>query len=258
MSPVLFLKELEDSYQEIINQLLTTRMCRGKQYCTELDVNPSLWSKRSPLVPPEWFKNELALFIDAVKAAVAGDRGKSIRLLSKIRSDELRDWYCEHGQMSGMFRNNELKIETARKNIPLDPLRSPDKYQKKVFQRDDYTCQYCGLKVIPKEVFAAYSKFVGVDFFRATGTNSERHGIVLAFRANADHVVPWIHGGRTSLENLVTSCWSCNYGKSGYTLEEIGIDDPRRKKRINPYWQGLSEYITELKNKEHKNIASKR
>lgn len=212
-----------------------------------MDANPKLWDKSSPLPPPEWFNDELKLFIDAVRTAAAGDRAKSIQLLSKIKSDELRDWYCEHGQMSGMFRNNELKIETERKNISLDSLRSPDKYQKEVFQRDDYACQYCGVKVIPEEVFAAYSKFVGLDFFRATGTNSERHGIVLAFRANADHVVPWIHGGRTSPENLVTSCWSCNYGKSGYTLEEIGIDDPREKKITNPKWQGLTEYILKLK-----------
>lgn len=223
-------------------------MCRGKKRCAELDANPKLWDKRSPLVPPGWFNDELELFIGAVEVAASGNRAKSIRLLSKIKSSALRNWYCEHGQMSGMFRNNELKIETARKNIPLDPLRSPDKYQAEVFQRDDYTCQYCGMRVIPKEVFSAYSKFVGIDFFRATGTNSQRHGIVLAFRANADHVVPWIHGGQTSLENLVTSCWSCNYGKSGYTLEEIGIDDPRKKRITNPKWQGLSEYILKLKN----------
>ncbi|MFA6285550.1 MAG: HNH endonuclease [Parcubacteria group bacterium] len=209
-------------------------------------MNPKLWDKNSPLVPPEWFNDEMKIFIDAVRIAARGNRTKSIQLLSKIKSDELRDWYCEHGQMSGMFRNNELKIETVKNNISLDPLRSPDKYRKEVFQRDNYTCQYCGTKVIPKEVFAAYSKFVGMDFFRAAGTNSERHGVVLAFRANADHVVPWIHGGRTSPENLITSCWSCNYGKSGYTLEEIGISDPREKKLTNLKWQGLSEYILKL------------
>lgn len=221
-------------------------MCRGKKHCTELDLNPKLWDKNSPLVPPEWFNDEMEVFIEAVRIAATGDRTKSIQLLSEIKSDELRDWYCEHGQMSGMFRNNELKIETVKKNVSLDSLRNPDRYRKEIFQRDNYTCQYCGTKVIPKEVFSAYSKFVGIDFFRATGTNDERHGIILAFRANADHIVPWIHGGRTSPENLITSCWSCNYGKSGYTLEEIGIIDPREKKLTNPKWQGLSEYILKL------------
>lgn len=225
-------------------------MCRGKKCCTELDPNPKLWDKGSPFVPPKWFNNEMEIFIDAVRSAAAGDRKKSIEILSKIKSNELRDWYCEHGQMSGLFRNNELKIETPMKKVSLDPLRSPDKHRKEVFKRDDYTCQYCGAKVIPKEVFDSYSKFVGKKFFRATGTNNERYGIVLAFRANADHVVPWIQGGRTSPENLVTSCWSCNYGKSGYTLEEIGISDPRKKKLTNSKWQGLTEYITGINIKE--------
>ncbi len=222
-------------------------MCRGKQVCSELNSNPELWSKSAPLVPPAWFNVEIEKFSKAVQAAVNGDKMKSIKLLSKIKSNELRDWYCEHGQMSGLFRNNELDVETAKNNAALDLLRSPDKYRKEVFQRDNYTCQYCGMRVVPKEVFDTYSKFVGINFFRSTGTNSQRHGIVLAFRANADHVVPWTHGGRTNLENLVTSCWSCNYGKSGYTLEEIGINDPREKKLTNLKWQGLSEFILKLK-----------
>lgn len=222
-------------------------MCRGQKYCTELNPNPTLWDRHSPLVPPKWFQNELETFIDAVRIAATGDRTKSMLVLSKIHSDGLRDWYCEHGQMSGVFRNNALKITTINKNVSLDPVRSPEKYREQVFQRDDYTCQYCGTKVIPKEVFTAYSKFAGRDGFRATGTNSERHGIVLAFRANADHVIPWAHGGRTNLENLVTACWSCNYGKGGYTLEEIGIDDPREKRLTHTNWHGLSEYILTLK-----------
>lgn len=222
-------------------------MCRDKKYCTELDPNPKFWDQHTPLVPPQWFQHELEIFIRAVQIAARGDRTQSTQVLSSIKSNELRDWYCEHGQMSGVFRNQVLKIKTPRNNVLLDLLRSPDTYRATVFQRDNYTCQYCGTKVIPKEVLSAYSKFVGVDIFRATGTNSERHGIVLAFRANADHVIPWAHGGRTSLENLVTACWSCNYGKAGYTLEEIGIKDPRERKLTHENWKGLLEYILRLK-----------
>lgn len=223
-------------------------MCRGKKYCTELGCDPLEWNKRSPLMPPAWFKNEIELFAKAVEIAAEGDIVESKRLLSGIKSDELRQWYCEHGQMSGLFRNNALKIKTAKNSdIELDSLRSPDKYRREVFKRDGYTCQYCGMKVVPKEVFAAYSKLVGEEIFRSTGTNDQRHGIVLAFRANADHVVPWNLGGKTNPENLVTCCWSCNYGKSGYTLEEIGIDDPREKDLRNGEWIGLVEYIPKLK-----------
>lgn len=223
-------------------------MCRGKKICTELTHDPKKWSQHSPLQPPNWFREQVDIFAKAVEMASVAEIEKSIKLLHSIRSNDLRDWYCEHGQMSGWFRNEKLGTKTSKvENIKLDPLRSPDPYRKEIFDRDSYTCQYCGIKVIPKEIFAAYSKIVGLDLFRPTGTNQERHGIVLAFRANVDHVDPWVHGGKTKPSNLVTSCWSCNYGKSGYTLEEIVLADPREQKRTTPEWAGLAEYLPALK-----------
>ena len=59
----------------------------------------------------------------------------------------------------------------------------------------------------------------------------------------ADHVVPWNLGGRTSLDNLVSSCATCNYGKDGYTLEEIQITNPFHRKVINSDWKGFSDKI---------------
>jgi 5-methylcytosine-specific restriction endonuclease McrA len=46
------------------------------------------------------------------------------------------------------------------------------------------------------------------------------------FVATLDHVTPWSLGGRTDESNLVTSCWSCNYGKANFTVEQIGIRNP--------------------------------
>ena len=45
--------------------------------------------------------------------------------------------------------------------------------------RDNYTCQYCGKKLARSHL-------------------------------NLDHVVPRSHGGRTTWENVVTSCHKCN------------------------------------------------
>jgi len=223
-------------------------MCRGQKKCTELEEEISLWDKYTPLRPPGWFVNEVDKFTDVVEAVSNGEKSKGIKKLTNIKSNELREWYCEHGQQSGLFRNNKLKIETKKdKNIKLDSRRSPSKYEKEVFQRDSYTCQYCGIKVIPRDVFDIFSRIVGRSNFCPTGTNGERHGIVLAFRACADHVVPWTYGGKTEPENLVTSCWACNFGKSGYTLEEIAIIDPRKNHLSNKDWQGLTEYSSVLK-----------
>jgi len=223
-------------------------MCRGMNSCSELGVIPGDWSKEAPLPPPEWFNDELIIFNDAVYEASIGNLNHSIQLLQKIKSNAIREWYVEHGQMSGFFRDKILQTpKNDAQNINLDSLRSPDRHAKQVFERDHYKCCYCGIRVIPKNILKAFNKVVGDDVFKDTGTNAQRHGIVLAFRANADHVVPWNLGGQTTVDNLVTSCWSCNYGKSGYTLKELGLNNPREKIPYNDGWNGLSSLTAGLK-----------
>lgn len=56
-----------------------------------------------------------------------------------------------------------------------------------VFKRDGFTCRYCGRR--PPEVIL-----------------------------NADHVTPVSKGGEDVLDNLATSCWDCNNGKSNHEV----------------------------------------
>lgn len=56
-----------------------------------------------------------------------------------------------------------------------------------VFERDDYTCTYCG----------------------------ERGG-----RLECDHIVPVSRGGEHELENLTTACFRCNRSKRNKLVEE--------------------------------------
>lgn len=59
----------------------------------------------------------------------------------------------------------------------------PDKTRKRVFERDNYTCRYCGSKKGP---------------------------------FHTDHVYPESKGGETTLNNLVTACGHCNQGKGAH------------------------------------------
>jgi 5-methylcytosine-specific restriction endonuclease McrA len=73
--------------------------------------------------------------------------------------------------------------------VPRAPLRLSRRH---VYMRDGYTCQYCGKKPGVKEL-------------------------------NLDHVLPRSRGGRSSWENLVTSCRPCNLRKGWATPDEAGM-----------------------------------
>lgn len=215
-------------------------MCRGR-FCDVLGDHPDNWSRCAPLLPPNWFDQQIDTFRAVVLAASNGYIELATSLLARVRSDDLRDWFVEHGQNSGRSRAHILKkAPPSKSTVTLDPVSSPNTFSDQVFARDGYRCRYCQLRVVPKRVFSDLQMVLGRALFTANAkTNKQRHGAVMAFRANIDHVEPWSFGGWTSLENLVTTCWCCNYGKSSYTLEQLGIDDPRLSEPKLDQWDGL-------------------
>lgn len=67
-----------------------------------------------------------------------------------------------------------------------------------VFKRDAFTCQYCG---------------------------SKAPDVVLEI----DHINPVSKGGKNELMNLITSCYSCNRGKSDRVLSDNSIVEKQRR-----------------------------
>ena len=65
----------------------------------------------------------------------------------------------------------------------------------KIFRRDRFKCQYCGLD----------------------GSNSFENWLVLTI----DHVHPRAHGGSRKMENLVTACRPCNLMKGTRVFASI-------------------------------------
>lgn len=223
-------------------------MCRKSNLCTELGVDPESWDKRSPLRPPSWFDDQLSIFTKAAQLAAEGDRRGAIELIKTIRSDEMRLWFDEHGQMSGLHRKRHFKISPPTfAPEDFDTLRQPTKYEREVFERDCYTCRYCDLRILSKHVLVAFERAVGTEVFRTVGSNAQQHGVVHAFKIVADHVVPFKRGGRTHPDNLVSACPACNYGKDAYTVEQMGIEDPRERSPISSDWDGLTSLLPGLK-----------
>ncbi len=73
-----------------------------------------------------------------------------------------------------------------------------------VFERDGYRCQYCGKVFHPRDL-------------------------------NLDHVIPRVQGGRTSWENVVTSCIRCNTRKANRLPHQAGMHLIRKPAR--PKWR---------------------
>ncbi len=73
-----------------------------------------------------------------------------------------------------------------------------------LFERDGYVCQYCGDLFGPREL-------------------------------NLDHVIPRERGGRTTWENITTSCQRCNSRKANRLPHEAGMRLLRKPRR--PSWR---------------------
>ena len=114
------------------------------------------------------------------------------------------DSWCELSQLLSMEKqpdedyiqavNFELQVPrivrlTRYDRVPKIAVRFN---RKNLFARDNHQCQYCG-----------QTRPVG--------------------QLSLDHVVPRAHGGRTTWENIVCSCLSCNSKKGGRTPKQAGM-----------------------------------
>lgn len=213
-------------------------MCRGKAFCAALGPRES-WSDEAPLPVPDWIREHLTLLHRSIRRAAEGRVEESKRLLASIPSDEIRKWGVEHGQLSGRFRNRVLKVPAPDAAPATGTRTASPSLRARILARDGYRCRYCGVPVIPREVLVAFGGVVGQEAFGTGRANAERHGAALVSWAEVDHVLPYQRGGPTTEENLVTSCWACNYGKDRYTVEQLGIDDPRERPPEKTEWDGL-------------------
>ena len=100
-----------------------------------------------------------------------------------------------------MLENGSGFIHSANYTFPLpsvirlsNMIKRPRPERKltrlEIFNRDNFTCQYCG---------------------------RETHQLTL------DHVIPRYRGGEHTWENVVSACVSCNQRKAGKTPEQAGM-----------------------------------
>ena len=203
-----------------------------------LGKDAKAWSSYCLVQYPSDFDVEIDKFVNAVEFASQGSIAKSREALSNINSQELSDWFIEVGQNSGIYRMKHSGKSTTRQHSG-KRLIWPENRESEVLQRDAYRCRYCQIRLMHNKQLETFSKLVGGEAFPNGDSNKTRHGIRLIMRATFDHVVPVSHDSdedKNVLENVVASCWSCNFGKWDFTIEELGLSKPRKHV---PGWDGL-------------------
>lgn len=101
------------------------------------------------------------------------------------------------------LRRPKIAVLTCYDRVPRLEVRFS---RRNVFLRDKFTCQYCA-KTLPET------------------------------QLNLDHVMPRDKGGRTTWDNIVTSCFRCNTRKANKLPHEVGMQP--RNKPLAPRWRPL-------------------
>jgi 5-methylcytosine-specific restriction endonuclease McrA len=107
------------------------------------------------------------------------------------------------GTSSGPIRVPRVIVLIAFDRVPKRHVRFS---RINIYARDNFTCQYCGMRYPRSEL-------------------------------NLDHVVPRSLGGRSTWDNVVCSCLECNRRKGGNTPTQAGLS--LRRPPARPRWTPL-------------------
>lgn len=185
---------------------------------------------------------------DAVTAHLEGRAALADEL---IRAADISAIY---GWLKPIWANSEVHLrvpvtqqQPTRAKELREPVRMPSKTEKeRIHQRDGYKCRFCGMPVIRKEIRdqirANYPKAL-----RWGRKESEQHAAFQAMWAQYDHLLPHALGGTNELSNIVLACAACNFGRGGYSLNDVGVRDPRERPVVAGHaWDGLERFRSSL------------
>lgn len=190
---------------------------------------------------PEIFE-AAQLLKSAVAEHLAGRQAEAARNFEAANSPIVRNWT---ERIWGKHQQEILCIRQVLNSPPILPkearvkLRMPNAgEQKRLIERFGYRCVFCGIPLIHKRVRERAARLYpeSVPWGR---TNPSQHAAFQAMWLQFDHVLPHARGGDNRLDNLVVTCAPCNFGRMNYTLDELGLADPRGRPIERIDWDGL-------------------
>ncbi len=205
-----------------------------------LETNPSTWPSHCLIPYPEEFDLHIDRLGQALKL-VNTNPDKSRDLVKMIDSEEMKRWFIDVALKSGAWRAKysgvsgvDVKRTRRRKAISQRRLES-------LFERDKWRCRYCGIRVAGnRKHFKKFAEAIRMPELISGRTDENRHGVYLMLMASYDHVKPHSEGGSNDDNNLVTACWSCQFGKYKYSLKKLRLQNPLDKEPLAlGDWSGL-------------------
>lgn len=183
--------------------------------------------------------------VDAVDAHIAGDFNSAAAKFKEANCPATWEWLND--AWIGVHKNVVfLKVEGDSQVIPKSE-RDPDRsikgsVKRKVLARDGYMCRYCGLPVVHADIRKIAHRLYPSEVPWNSRIPAEQHSGFQASWLQYDHVEPHSHGGASTLDNVVISCALCNFGKDGYTLRQLDIENPRLRPPVPSEFDGLERF----------------
>lgn len=183
---------------------------------------------------------DVARYLDAAASAhISGNTELAKQLLKLADNPKVWAWtesiWGAKSKYVVINKNASLHVNanTKAKN------RMPNSEMKKALhKRDGYHCRFCGIPVIHADIRKIFNALYP-DSVSWGKTNKTQHAGFQCLWLQYDHVVPHSAGGENSLDNLIITCSACNYGKANFSLEELGLFDPRDFEPVRSLWDGL-------------------
>lgn len=190
--------------------------------------------------------HQAALALDAaVTAHLQGDAAAAADRIHATNTPILREWIESlWGKKSPYVKFRT--VAGAPPHIPRSQraeIRMPSILEKRALvERDGFHCRVCGIPLIRAEVrekmARAYPKALPWGH-----SNTTQHAAFQALWLQYDHIVPHARGGLNKSDNMIIACAGCNYCRWHYTLEEVGLSDPRLREPVGSKWDGLERFI---------------
>jgi hypothetical protein len=142
-------------------------------------------------------------------------------------------------------RKRPIKVPAGK--LPKVASRMPSaEVTKALFARDGWRCRFCGCRVVLPGARKIMSAALPGAIPWSKKAADYNHGAFYAISASLDHVVPHSAGGTNEEDNLVTACWTCQFGRDHFLLEEVGLLDPRARPPVQDGWDGLGRLLTKV------------